>query len=157
MEHAHPVDRSFSWRGLALAGLLVLVVVLAVLGGMRILHHMTAGAASSRPTTGHGAASKATGPLRPRSRISVLVLNGNGVNGAAGTAATQLVARGYAHAIPTDAQNHSYARSVVLYRPGWQGEAGRLARDAKIAAVAPLDGRVAPAYARDQLIAILGG
>jgi hypothetical protein len=155
VEHAHPVDRTFSWRGLALAALLVLVVVLAVLGGIALLHRL----AGTRPAPGTGHVSKGpvAPPLRPRSRISVLVLNGNGLNGAAGTEATQLVARGYAHAVPTDAQNHAYARSVVLFRPGWQGEAERLARDSGIAAVAPLDGRVAPLYARDQLIEILGG
>ncbi len=155
MEHAHPVDRTFSWRGLALAALLVLVVVLAVLGGMALLHRL----AGTRPVPGTGHVSKrpASVPLRPRSRISVLVLNGNGMNGAAGGEATQLVARGYAHVFPTDAQQHDYARSVVLFRPGWQREAERLARDARIAAVAPLDGRLAPAYARDRLIVILGG
>jgi LytR cell envelope-related transcriptional attenuator len=155
VEHAHPVDRTFSWRGLALAALLILVVVLAVLAGMALLHRL--GGTRPVPGTGHGSKGPVSVPVRPRSRVSVLVLNGNGVNGAAGTEATHLVARGYAHAIPTDAQNHGYARSVVLYRPGWQGEAERLARDAKIAAIAPLDGRVAPAYARDQLIVILGG
>jgi hypothetical protein len=33
----------------------------------------------------------------------VLVLNGNGVSGAAGTEATSILARGYRHAIPSDA------------------------------------------------------
>lgn len=156
MEHAHPVDRPFSWRGLALAALLVLVVVLAVLGGISLLHRLGGTRPGSDPVTSRRAQSAAVA-RRPRSRTSVLVLNGNGTNGAAGTEATQLVARGYAHAYPTDAQQLDYARSVVLFRPGWQGEAERLARDAKIAAVAPLDGRVAPAYGRDPLVVILGG
>jgi hypothetical protein len=86
----------------------------------------------------------------------VLVLNGNGVGGAAGTAATSLLSRGYRHAIPTDAPNLDYVRSVVLFRRGWQSEAERLARDAKIATVAPLDGRVPPRYARVPLVVILG-
>lgn len=156
MEHAHPIDRSFSWRGLALAVLLVGIVVLAVLGGMALLHRL----AGTRPVSDTRHVSKrpvSTVPLRPRSRISVLVLNGNGTNGAAGAEATRLLARGYAHALPTDAQQLDYARSVVLFRPGWQAEAERLAKDAGIRVVAPLDGRVAPAYAHDQLIAILGG
>jgi hypothetical protein len=70
--------------------------------------------------------------------------------------ATGLLARGYRHAIPTDAPSLDYARSLVLYRPGWQGEAERLARDVRIPAVAPLDGRVAPAYAHVPLVLILG-
>jgi len=95
-------------------------------------------------------------PLRPRSRISVLVLNGNGTSGAAGIEATTVLARGYRHAIPSDAPQLDYARSLVLFRPGWQPEAKRLARDVKIPTVATLDGRVAPEYAHVPLIVILG-
>lgn len=86
----------------------------------------------------------------------MLVLNGNGISGAAGGEATSILARGYRHAIPTDAPSHDYARSLVLYRPGWQREAERLARDVKIPTVATLDGTVAPAYARVPLVVILG-
>jgi hypothetical protein len=86
----------------------------------------------------------------------VLVLNGNGVANAAGIEATEILARGYRHAIPADAPTLTYARSVVLFRPGWQREAERLGQDARIATVTPLDGRVAPAYARVPLILILG-
>jgi len=86
----------------------------------------------------------------------VLVLNGNGINGAAGGTASDLLAGGYRHAIPADAASLDYARSVVLYRPGWEREAQRLARDARIPTVAPLDGRVAPEYARVPLVLILG-
>ena len=84
------------------------------------------------------------------------MLNGNGVSGAAGTTATAILARGYRHAIPGDASQLDYARSLVLFRPGWQREAKRLARDVKIPAVATLDGRVAPEYAHVPLIVILG-
>lgn len=95
-------------------------------------------------------------PLQPRSRLSVLILNGNGVSGAAGTEATMILARGYRHAIPSDAPQLNYARSLVLFRTGRQGEAERLARDVKIPTVATLDGRVAPEYAHVPLIVILG-
>jgi len=95
-------------------------------------------------------------PLRPRSRISVLVLNGNGVSGAAGRVATDMLGRGYGHAIPADAQVSDYATSLVLYRPGWEREAQRLARDAGIRVVAALDGRLPAGSARDQLVVILG-
>jgi len=95
-------------------------------------------------------------PLRPRSRLSVLVLNGNGASGAAGTEATTILTRGYRHAIPSDAPQRDYARSLVLFRPGWQREAERLARDVKIPTVATLDGRVEPEYAHVPLIVILG-
>jgi hypothetical protein len=86
----------------------------------------------------------------------VLVLNGNGVSGAAGTEATAILARGYRHAIPGDASQLTYARSLVLFKPGWQREAERLAREVRIPTVAPLDGRVAPEYASVPLLVILG-
>ena len=70
--------------------------------------------------------------------------------------ATTILARGYQHAIPTDAPDHDYARSMILFRPGWQREATRLGRDAKIPTVAPLDGHLAPAYAHVPLVLILG-
>ena len=44
----------------------------------------------------------------------------------------------------------------VLYRPGWEREAQRLARDADIRVVAALDGRLPTGSGRDQLVVILG-
>lgn len=139
---------------------MLFAVVLMVVGGLVLLFQ----AAGTRPATGaervskgHRAApSQLLPPPRSRSRISVLVLNGNGVSGAAGSEATALLDRGYAHAIPTDASSSGYARSLVLFRPGWQREAERLAKDARIRTVVPLDGRVAPAYAHVPLVLILG-
>ena len=155
MEHAHPVNRPFSWRGAALAAALIGVVVLAGFGGMALLHRL--GQAHPAPSARHAARNASAVRLRPRSRISVLVLNGDGINGAAGDVATRLLGDGYRHAIPTDAGSTAYATSLVLFRPGWENEAKRLARDTHIAAIAPLDGRVAPAYERVPLVVILGG
>ena len=86
----------------------------------------------------------------------MLVLNGNGVSGAAGRTATDILARGYRHAVPADAQAPGYATSLVLYRPGWEREAQRLAQDADVKVVAALDGRLPAGSARDQLVLILG-
>jgi hypothetical protein len=150
VEHAHPLDRPFPWRTLALAAS---VLALGAGSVVALVHQPAAtGAEGSREAR----QAPALPPSRPRSRISVLVLNGNGVSGAAGTTATAILARGYRHAIPSDAPQLDYARSIVLFRPGWQREAGRLARDAGIRAVATLDGRVAPAYAHVPLILVLG-
>jgi hypothetical protein len=151
VEHAHPLDRPFPWR---LAALVASALALAILAGLVLTHRP----AQTRPVaaTGRVAKGPALPPLRTRSRISVLVLNGDGVSGAAGTEATAILARGYRHAIPSDAPNLNYVRSLVLYRPGWQREAERLGRDSRIPTVAPLDGRVAPAYAHVPLIVILG-
>ena len=151
MEHAQPLNRTFSWR---LAVLVASALALAALAGLVLTHR----AGQTRPVsdTGRGPNRPPAMPLRPVSRISVLVLNGNGISGAAGDEATSILESGYRHAIPIDAPSHDYARSLVLYRPGWQGEAERLAREVKIPTVAPLDGSVAPAYARLPLVVILG-
>jgi hypothetical protein len=151
VEHAQPLDRAYPWRTIAL----VASVLALGAGSVVALVDRPAG---TRPEPGSRRVQNgpALPPLRSRSRISVLVLNGNGVSGAAGTTATAILARGYRHAIPGDAPQLDYARSLVLFRPGWQREAERLARDAKIPAVATLDGRVAPEYAHVPLIVILG-
>ncbi|TML53528.1 MAG: LytR family transcriptional regulator [Actinobacteria bacterium] len=151
MEQVQPLSRPFPWR---LATLVASAVALAILAGLVL----TRRPAQTRPVsdTGRVPTRQAVTPLRPRSRLSVLVLNGNGASGAAGTEATTILARGYRHAIPSDAPQLDYARSLVLFRPGWQREAERLARDVKIPTVATLDGRVAPEYAHVPLIVILG-
>jgi hypothetical protein len=150
VEHAPRIQRPFPW-------LVAAALLLVALGALLLVHWLE----GTRPEPGSGPVFKrqATAParpLRPRSHISVLVLNGNGVANAAGGEATSLLARGYRHAIPTDAQASDYARSLVLFRPGWGPEAERLARDARIATVAPLDGQVSAEYARVPLVLILG-
>ncbi|HUZ14572.1 MAG TPA: LytR C-terminal domain-containing protein [Gaiellaceae bacterium] len=155
MEHAHPIGRSFSWRGLVLALALLLAIALAVLGG-RALHNRLGG---TRPEPGSGHVSKShitPAALRPRSATSVLVLNGNGIAGAAGGLASRLLAHGYRSAPAMDAQVTTYARSLVLFRAGWEREANRLAKDAHIGAVAPLDGALPATESRFPLVAIVG-
>jgi hypothetical protein len=151
VEHAHPLGRPFPWR---IATLVACAAALAILAALVLTH----GSGQTRlvPAPARVLRAPALPPMRPRARISVLVLNGNGVGGAAGGLASDLLARGYRHAIPTDAPNLDYTRSLVLFRPGWQREAERLGRDAKIATVTPLDGRVAPPYAHVPLVVILG-
>ena len=151
MEHAHSLGRPFPWRTLALGA-----SVLALGAGSVVALVDRPAATGAEPGSRQARHGPALPPLRPRSRISVLVLNGNGISGVAGTKATAILGRGYRHAIPSDAAQLDYARSVVLFRPGWQREAERLARDAGIRAVATLDGRVAPTYAHVPLILILG-
>jgi hypothetical protein len=150
VEHVQPLDRPFPWRTLALAAS---VLALAAGSVVALVDRPTA----TRPGPGSRQVEKAPAlpPLRPRSRISVLVLNGNGISGAAGTEASKLLAAGYRHAIPGDAPQ-DYATSLVLYRPGWARESHRLARDAGIRVVAVLDGRLPAGSERDQLVVILG-
>ena len=75
-----------------------------------------------------------------RNETSVIVLNGNGVSGAASVAADRVQRRGYIIAGTTNAPRTTFRRSLVMYRPGREAEARRLARDLKVKRVAPLDG-----------------
>jgi hypothetical protein len=151
VEHAHPLASALPWRVIALAA-----SVIALGAGSVVALVDRPSATRSEPGSAQVKKAPALPPPRPRSRVSVLVLNGNGVSGAAGTEATAILARGYRHAIPGDAPQLDYPRSLVLFRPGWQREAERLARDVKIPTVATLDGRVAPPYAHVPLVVILG-
>ena len=75
-----------------------------------------------------------------RADTAVMVLNGNGVPGAAHEAASRVRARGYSIGEVGNAKRTDYMRSLVMYRPGFRGEALRLARDLRIRIVGPLDG-----------------
>jgi hypothetical protein len=88
--------------------------------------------------------------------VRVLVLNGNGMQGAASTEAARLRGSGYRIGGAMNAQTHDYARSMVLYVPGWIKEARRLARDTGIRLVAPVDGLRASALRGSQAVVILG-
>jgi hypothetical protein len=55
----------------------------------------------------------------------VLVLNGNGVQGAAALAARSSQARGYPVLDVGNAPKTGYARTIVMYRPGFRREAIR--------------------------------
>jgi hypothetical protein len=79
-------------------------------------------------------------PVRARNETSIVVLNGNGLAGAAATTADRVRGRGYLIAATDNAPRTDFARSVVMYRPGLRREARRLARDFGIRMVTPLDG-----------------
>ena len=96
-------------------------------------------------------------PLLPRSRVSVLVLNGNGTPGAAATEAARIQALGYPLPAAKNAVRHDYARSMVLFRPGYAVEAHRLARDAGIRLVSTVDGVGKAQLRGSPLVVILGG
>jgi LytR cell envelope-related transcriptional attenuator len=77
---------------------------------------------------------------RPRAKTSVIVLNGNGRTGAAAAAASRVQSRGYKIRSVGNAPHTDFARSLVMYRPGFAGEAKRLARDLRVKQIGPLDG-----------------
>ena len=169
MDHAQQLPRAFPWRAAALVTATIAAVELVALiaGGTALLarpvHHAaakpvrtTAGAAA-RPVFRVPAAAKVPSvPLRPRSYVAVLVLNGNGVQGAAGTEAARLQGLGYRIGGATNAVRHDYARSMVMYAPGYGKEARRLSRDTGIRMVAPADGLTRAALKASPLVLLLG-
>jgi LytR cell envelope-related transcriptional attenuator len=76
----------------------------------------------------------------PRTKVRVLVLNGNGRQGAAAVAAARVQQRGYRIGGVANASRSNFARSIVMYRPSFIGEGRRLARDLGVKQVTPLDG-----------------
>ena len=83
---------------------------------------------------------KVGAPKLTRAETSVLVLNGSGRTGAAATQAASLEALGYTIGAVGNAPRSDYTRSLVMYRRGFAAEAARLAKDARIKTVGPLDG-----------------
>jgi hypothetical protein len=95
-------------------------------------------------------------PKLARCATSILVLNGNGQNGAAAAAAARLHGLGYKIAATTNAGRSDYATSVVMYRRGFEAEGVRLARDMHVKVIGPLDGIRTSALHGGQLAVILG-
>ncbi|MHB8650683.1 MAG: LytR C-terminal domain-containing protein [Gaiellaceae bacterium] len=170
MDHAQTLAEPFPWRTATLVAsavaaleLLVLVAGAALLLVHPFRHHPALASTARTPVqaTHHAAAAARPvapppQPLRPRSLVHVLVLNGNGVQGAAAVEASRLQGLGYRIAGSTNAPRHDYARSLVMYAPGYAREARRLAREASIPLVSPVDGVRPSGLKGARLVVILG-
>jgi LytR cell envelope-related transcriptional attenuator len=161
------------WRRAALAAAvlaaveLVVLVILAVGAfGLPFAEERRREAlASSGAQTGHrdsGVASADSGrkgvptPRQTRSETSVVVLNGNGITGAADLAAAPVRKQQYILTATGNAPRSDFRRTLVMYRPGFEGEAHRLARDVGAERVAPLDGLRGADLLGAQLALIVG-
>ena len=91
-----------------------------------------------------------------RGETSVIVLNGNGIAGAAAAAADRVKGRGYMVAATGNATRSNYGQSVVMYRSGRKPEAQRLARDLGIKLVGPLEGMSTRALLGAHVALVLG-
>ncbi|MGZ4390209.1 MAG: LytR C-terminal domain-containing protein [Gaiellaceae bacterium] len=169
MDHAQQLPRAFPWRAATLVTATVATVELVVLvvGGTALLarpvHHAAAkparatASAAPRPVVHVPAPAKVRSlPLRPRSHVAVLVLNGNGIQGAASSEAAQLQGLGYRIGGAKNAIRHDYARSMVMYAPGHVKEARRLSHDTGIRMVAPADGLPRSTLKASPLVVLLG-
>ena len=167
MEHAAPIPAPFPWRATTVvAGAVALVelIVLVAIGLAHFaphasaaapVHHDAAAPARPAPAKTHVKPVPQT-PLRPRSHVRVLVLNGNGVSGAAASEAARLQSHGYRIGGAGNATRHDYALSMVMFVPGWAKEARRLAHDTGIRMVSPVDG-LRPAQLRGSKVVLLLG
>ena len=170
-----PTELVRPWRTatLVLTGIATIQFVLLIGAGIVLLgkqiaphvHKAAAREAAARPVhISHPAAKpKATralaahaAPVLARAKTKVLVLNGNGVQGAAALAAQLAQARGYPVLDVGNAPKTGYARTIVMYRPGFRSEALRFQHDLNLSVVAPLDGMTLAELKGAKLVEILG-
>jgi LytR cell envelope-related transcriptional attenuator len=169
VQHAESIPADFPWRTATLiVGVIATLELFALIGigavQLAPKKHATASAtASAAATPGPArvvhmrkAPRVPTHPLRARAAVNVLVLNGNGVQGAAASEASRLRVAGYHVGGARNAARHNYVRSMVLYVPGWIKEARRLARDSGFRMVAPVDGLRPSTLKGSKLVVILG-
>jgi hypothetical protein len=175
VQHAEQLPDSCPWRAatlLAVTIALVELVALIVSGALLVArstpaHHRATAKKTAVPGTAVPAVpGTKTGPvkrfrvvahpLRARSQVRVLVLNGNGRQGVAHLEAARLQTLGYPIGGAENADRHDYARSMVMFVPGWSKEARRLARETGIRLVAPVDG-LTPARLRGSRVVVLLG
>lgn len=162
MEHALSPTPAHPWRtiavvaaGIATLELLGLVIVGVALIARPVMHRAQA-EAKAAPAK-HLAVKVRARPLLPRGSVSVTVLNGSGVSGAAAAQASRVRARGYLVGDVGNAPRSGYGRSVVMYRGGRRPEALRLARDLGIRLVSPLDGLRPRDLLGAQVAVVVGG
>lgn len=141
---------------LVVCSVAVLGVVLLLLVAVGLMSKPSAADAKRRP-----AKQRVPGrpePRRPtltRAQTKVLVLNANGITGAAAAEASRARTRGYKIS-GTGNTALTHGQSVVLYRPGHRPEAKRLARDESIRLVGPLDGIKPRQLHGAQVVIVLG-
>jgi hypothetical protein len=154
---------------IAAAEFVALVAVGVILLGRPLVHAL---AGRSHPSAVAAGAARSIAPrvdlrsrttvtpataIVPRGRVRIMVLNGNGQNGAAARAAGRLHRLGYRIAGTANAARMNYAMSIVLYRPGYRPEGLRLAREIGVKVVGPLDGIRSTALRGGDIAVILGG
>jgi LytR cell envelope-related transcriptional attenuator len=173
VEHFAPTELIRPWRtatlvvtGIAALELVLLIGAGIVLLGRQIAPHVHAAAARTAAATPKPVVHKAAAAPVPRphhaviklsrAQTKVIVLNGNGVSGAAAQVASLIRARGYQVTEVGNAPKTGYARTIVEYRPHYRAEALRFRRDLNLTVVAPLDGMTPKQMKGAHLVEILG-
>jgi hypothetical protein len=163
------LDRSWRTATIVVATVagIELVLLLAagsVLLGRSLWPHVHSAAARAAVETKHQATP--TKPARqppavaklPRSKTGILILNGNGIQGAAAEAATIVDARGYPVVATQNAPRTGYPTWRLMAAPGYAGEGMRFAKDMDLprARVGPLDGLTVKQLHGAKLVLLLG-
>jgi LytR cell envelope-related transcriptional attenuator len=128
----------------------------AILGNPLASHLQTQSAKAANRPTRPGPVHAPSHAILPRHQVSVMVLNGNGAAGAAAAAAARVQHKGYLVGSVGNAARPDYARTVVMYRPGFQAEGARLAHDLHVRVVSPLDGIKPRQLMGSHLVLLLG-
>ncbi|HMI99722.1 MAG TPA: LytR C-terminal domain-containing protein [Gaiellaceae bacterium] len=158
-----PSQLDHPWRTATLVagGVAVLELALLLIIGIALLSKPLSAQAKQAAVARETGIAKVSPRPEPKSTTLarratwVLVLNGNGVAGAAAAAASRIHARGYP-VRGTGNTAQGYGQSVVMYRPGRLPEAKRLSADLGIALVGPLDGITPRQLHGAQLVVVLG-
>ena len=169
MEHSLRLEEP--WRTRAVVAAAVAVIELVVILGVAVI--LIGGPVSDRVSQAAEAkvlappkpAAKPKKPAKPavalpklaRGETSVIVLNGNGRSGVAHEQADLVRARGYLIGSVGNAPRSDFARSIVMYRPGYKPEALRLAKDTGVRMVTPLDGLSTKDMLGAHLALVVGG
>jgi hypothetical protein len=151
VEHSLPQVAS-PWRtatlvasAVAVIELVVLVVIGVALLAEPVSNHVRQAAeakvyAPAKAKPKPAAAPAVDKPKLSRAETSVIVLNGSGRSGAAAQSAERVRGIGYTISTVGNAPRSDFARTIVMFRPGYRAEATRLAADLKLKIVGPLDG-----------------
>lgn len=160
MEHAHDLIRPWRRATIAVTAVAAIELMVIVAIGIAVLGNPLAGhlretAAAATPRKRDAVPKPAQRPILERNALSVMVLNGNGIAGAAHAAADKVRARDYLVGNVGNAEARS-PRTVVMYRAGYAAEGARLARDLRVRVVRPLDGMRPSQLLGSHLVLILG-
>jgi hypothetical protein len=171
IEYAPPQPwRAAAMIAIAVAAveLFILLLIAFVFGAKAFTNHTEAATVAAIKREVPGASSEAkdkqpasgktekSGPL-PRAKTTVIVLNGNGIPGAASVSADRVHSLHYIITATGNAPRTDFPRSVVMFRPGFKAAAVRLARDMHVKRVAPLDGMTKGDLQGAQVALIIGG
>ncbi len=164
MQQAYPFEAVRPWRTAAFvaAAIAAFELILLVVGGIVVFGPpLTRIEAPIGPAPTSSRTKPPPAPPRPpmvaREHTPVLVLNANGLAGAAAGAADAVRVRHYPVAGVGNAEDQTRKRSVVMYAPTFDREAERLAAELLVPLVSPLDGVRTTDLHGAKLVFLVGG